>query len=80
MMCVLLMFHKLYIFVTIVIVFFLISILQEKQRAKIKEKLDKCIKEKLLDFCDVLNIPINKANIKKVCIHDWSVSWFMQYI
>jgi len=31
-----------------------------------KEKLDKCVKEKLLDFCDVLNIPINKAVIKKV--------------
>ncbi|KAM7483475.1 hypothetical protein LguiB_008058 [Lonicera macranthoides] len=38
---------------------------QEKQRAKVKEKLDKCVKEKLLDFCDVLNIPINKATIKK---------------
>ncbi|KAK2984702.1 hypothetical protein RJ640_014039 [Escallonia rubra] len=29
---------------------------EEKQRAKVKEKLDKCIKEKLLDFCDLLNI------------------------
>lgn len=38
---------------------------QEKQRAKIKEKLDKCVKEKLLDFCDVLNIPINKAAVRK---------------
>ncbi|XP_073296721.1 DEK domain-containing chromatin-associated protein 1-like isoform X2 [Primulina huaijiensis] len=38
---------------------------EEKQRAKVKEKLDKCVKEKLLDFCDVLNIPVNKATIKK---------------
>lgn len=39
---------------------------QEKQRAKVKEKLDKCIKEKLMDFCDVLNIPISKASTRKV--------------
>ncbi|GMH31495.1 hypothetical protein Nepgr_033338 [Nepenthes gracilis] len=38
---------------------------EEKQRAKLREKLDKCVKEKLLDLCDVLNIPINKANVKK---------------
>ncbi|KAA8540663.1 hypothetical protein F0562_024418 [Nyssa sinensis] len=38
---------------------------QEKKRAKVKEKLDKCVKEKLLDFCDVLNIPINKATLKE---------------
>ncbi|KAH7528190.1 hypothetical protein FEM48_Zijuj05G0046100 [Ziziphus jujuba var. spinosa] len=38
---------------------------QEKQRAKVKEKLDKCIKEKLMDFCDVLNIPISKASTRK---------------
>lgn len=38
---------------------------EEKQKAKVKEKLDKCIKEKLVDFCDVLNIPINKAIVRK---------------
>ncbi|GMH23456.1 hypothetical protein Nepgr_025299 [Nepenthes gracilis] len=38
---------------------------EEKQRAKVKEKLDKCVKEKLIDFCDMLNIPINKAIVKK---------------
>ncbi|KAI6675525.1 hypothetical protein NL676_003431 [Syzygium grande] len=38
---------------------------QEKQRAKVKEKLDKCVKDKLIDFCDVLNIPINRAAVKK---------------
>ncbi|XP_057517236.1 DEK domain-containing chromatin-associated protein 1-like isoform X3 [Amaranthus tricolor] len=38
---------------------------KEKQRAKTKEKLDKCVKEKLLDFCDLLNIPINKSSTKK---------------
>lgn len=26
------------------------------------------MKEKLMDFCDVLNIPINKGNVKKVGI------------
>ncbi|KAL2993174.1 hypothetical protein AAZX31_10G094700 [Glycine max] len=38
---------------------------EDKQRAKIKEKIDKFVKEKLLDFCDVLNIQINKTNVKK---------------
>ncbi|CAH8267907.1 unnamed protein product [Arabidopsis lyrata] len=38
---------------------------EEKQRAKAKEKLEKCIKEKLIDFCDVLDIPINKSTVKK---------------
>ena len=33
---------------------------------KIKEKIDKCVKEKLVDFCNVLNIPINKTSKKKV--------------
>lgn len=45
-----------------------VSSKQEKQKAKIKEKLDKCVKEKLVDFCHFLNIPINKAVIKKVSI------------
>lgn len=44
-----------------------VSSLQEKQRAKTKEKIDKCVKEKLLDFCDLLDIPVSKATIKKVC-------------
>ena len=34
---------------------------------KVKEKLDKCNKEKLLEFCDVLDITINKATSRKVC-------------
>ncbi|TYJ98436.1 protein DEK [Cucumis melo var. makuwa] len=38
---------------------------EEKQRSKVKEKIEKCVKEKLVDFCDVLNIPINKASVKK---------------
>ncbi|RZC17399.1 Protein DEK isoform B [Glycine soja] len=38
---------------------------QDKQRAKVKERIDKFVKEKLLDFCDVLNIQINKTNMKK---------------
>lgn len=39
---------------------------EDKQRAKVKEKLDKCVKDKLMDFCDVLNIPISKSTVKKV--------------
>ncbi|KAL0429622.1 UNVERIFIED_CONTAM: hypothetical protein Sradi_0588200 [Sesamum radiatum] len=38
---------------------------EDKKRAKLKEKIDKCVKEKLLDFCDVLDISVNKATIKK---------------
>lgn len=40
--------------------------LQEKQRAKVKEKLDKCVKDKLLEFCDVLDIPVVKTAARKV--------------
>ena len=47
--------------------------LQEKQTIKVKEKLDKCVKEKLLEFCDVLDVPIAKANARKVC-------WFLIYV
>lgn len=39
---------------------------EEKQRARVKEKLDKCIKDKLIFFCDVLDIPISRSSIKKV--------------
>ena len=42
---------------------------QDKQKAKVREKLDKCFKEKLMDFCDVLNIPINRSAVKKVGIN-----------
>ncbi|KAL0407007.1 UNVERIFIED_CONTAM: hypothetical protein Slati_4014600 [Sesamum latifolium] len=38
---------------------------EEKQMIKVKEKLDKCVKEKLVEFCDVLDIPISKANTRK---------------
>lgn len=41
------------------------SSLQVKQRAKVKEKIDKCVKEKLFDFCELLDIPVSKS-IKKV--------------
>lgn len=43
--------------------------LQEKQKMKVKEKFDKYIKEKLLEFCDVLDIPVTKATSRKVCSH-----------
>ncbi|XP_039059337.1 protein DEK-like isoform X3 [Hibiscus syriacus] len=38
---------------------------REKQKAKIREKIEKCVKEKLVDFCDLLNIPIAKATVRK---------------
>ncbi|MQL80654.1 hypothetical protein Taro_013092, partial [Colocasia esculenta] len=38
---------------------------EEKQRTKVKEKLDKCLKDKLLDFCDILDIPVSRAKAKK---------------
>ncbi|MED6121630.1 hypothetical protein PIB30_032067 [Stylosanthes scabra] len=38
---------------------------EEKQRAKVKERLDRCVKEKLVDFCDLLNLQINKSTLKK---------------
>ncbi|KAG7021385.1 Protein DEK, partial [Cucurbita argyrosperma subsp. argyrosperma] len=41
---------------------------EEKHRSRVKEKLEKCVKEKLVDFCDVLNIPINKTTVKKARI------------
>ncbi|KAI5571212.1 hypothetical protein POPTR_011G093200v4 [Populus trichocarpa] len=36
-----------------------------KEKSKVKEKFDKCNKEKLLEFCDVLDIPITKVTAKK---------------
>lgn len=42
-------------------------LLQEKQKMKVKEKLEKCMKEKLLELCDILDIPVAKATSKKVC-------------
>ncbi|TVU34578.1 hypothetical protein EJB05_16415 [Eragrostis curvula] len=38
---------------------------QEKQRNRIKDKLDKFNKEKLLDFCEILDIHVSKATTKK---------------
>jgi protein DEK len=38
---------------------------QEKQRTRIKEKLDKFNKEKLLDFCEILDIHVSRAATKK---------------
>lgn len=32
-----------------------------------KEKFDKFTKERLLEVCDILDIPISKATTKKVC-------------
>ncbi|CAN0906033.1 DEK domain-containing chromatin-associated protein 2 [Linum grandiflorum] len=39
---------------------------EEKQKSRVKEKLDKFVKEKLLDFCDVLNIQVTKATVRKL--------------
>ncbi|XWS51744.1 hypothetical protein CRYUN_Cryun11dG0009800 [Craigia yunnanensis] len=38
---------------------------EEKQKIKVTEKFDKCNKEKLLEFCDVLDIPIMKTTTRK---------------
>ncbi|OAY84209.1 Protein DEK [Ananas comosus] len=38
---------------------------EEKQKARLKEKLEKCNKERLLDFCELLDIHVNKATTKK---------------
>ncbi|CAM8912623.1 unnamed protein product [Rhodiola kirilowii] len=39
---------------------------EEKQKAKVKEKIDKCVKDKLIEFCYLLDIQIaNKKTIKK---------------
>ncbi|KAL3325471.1 hypothetical protein AABB24_036615 [Solanum stoloniferum] len=38
---------------------------EEKQKMKVKEKLDKCVKEKLLELCDVLDIPVDKDTSRK---------------
>lgn len=34
---------------------------------KVKEKLEKCVKEKLFELCDVLDIPVDKETSRKVC-------------
>jgi len=34
---------------------------------KVKEKFDKCNKEKLLEFSDLLDVPVGNANTRKVC-------------
>jgi hypothetical protein len=34
---------------------------------KVKEKFDKCNKENLTEFCDVLDMPVTNANTRKVC-------------
>ncbi|XP_022852580.1 uncharacterized protein LOC111374182 [Olea europaea var. sylvestris] len=38
---------------------------EEKQMRKLKEKLDKCVKEKLVEICDVLDISISKSTTRK---------------
>ncbi|KAI3782682.1 hypothetical protein L2E82_12735 [Cichorium intybus] len=41
----------------------------EKQKMKVKEKLDKYNKENLLEFCDLLDMPISKTFAKKVMLY-----------
>ncbi|KAK1355100.1 hypothetical protein POM88_048356 [Heracleum sosnowskyi] len=38
---------------------------EEKQRLKVKERIDKCVRDKLLLFCDILNLLVNKSCSKK---------------
>ncbi|PPR90622.1 hypothetical protein GOBAR_AA30063 [Gossypium barbadense] len=35
---------------------------EEKQKARVREKMDKYVKEKLVDLCDLLNIPFMRTN------------------
>nr|XP_043606654.1 NKAP family protein CG6066-like [Erigeron canadensis] len=41
------------------------STAQEKQKAKVQERLNKCNKKKLFEFCDLLDIPVAKHTAKK---------------
>ncbi|CAA3004435.1 DNA ligase 1-like isoform X1, partial [Olea europaea subsp. europaea] len=50
---------------------------EEKQMIKVKEKLDKCVKEKLVEFCDVLDLQIPKANTRKEDIVAKLIEFFM---
>ncbi|KAI3820467.1 hypothetical protein L1987_08015 [Smallanthus sonchifolius] len=38
---------------------------EEKQKTKVHEKLDKLNKDKLFEFCDLLDIPVTKTTAKK---------------
>ncbi|KAI3755929.1 hypothetical protein L1987_55739 [Smallanthus sonchifolius] len=38
---------------------------EEKHKLKVKEKLDKLNKEKLLEFCDIFDMTVSRANAKK---------------
>lgn len=45
---------------------------QDKEKLKFKEKLDRCVKDKLFDFCDMFDIHVAKATTKKVGSHFYS--------
>ncbi|XP_072992628.1 DEK domain-containing chromatin-associated protein 1-like isoform X2 [Typha latifolia] len=38
---------------------------EEKQKTKVKEKLDKCTKDTLTGLCDLFNLPVTKATTRK---------------
>ncbi|PKA50136.1 omega-hydroxypalmitate O-feruloyl transferase [Apostasia shenzhenica] len=38
---------------------------EEKQRAKIKEKFDKCTKDALLDLCDLFDLTVSRTSTRK---------------
>ncbi|KAK5825417.1 hypothetical protein PVK06_020249 [Gossypium arboreum] len=40
-------------------------VFQEKQKVRVREKIDKCVKEKLVDLCDLLNIPFMRTSVRK---------------
>ncbi|PPR99509.1 hypothetical protein GOBAR_AA21154 [Gossypium barbadense] len=42
-----------------------LSFQQEKQKARVREKIDKCVKEKLVDLYDLLNIPFMRTSVRK---------------
>ncbi|XP_038983509.1 DNA ligase 1-like [Phoenix dactylifera] len=38
---------------------------EEKQKTKVKDKLDKCVKDTLVDLCDLFDLPVSKTNTRK---------------
>ncbi|KAK6777204.1 hypothetical protein RDI58_023921 [Solanum bulbocastanum] len=48
---------------------------EEKQKMKVKEKLDKCVKQKLLELCDVLDIPVDKDTSRKEDLESQSMDF-----
>jgi Zn-finger domain-containing protein len=53
------------------------DVFQDKKKTRLKEKIDKYPKDKLCEFCDLLDIPVSKASTKKVY---FSLNFFFERI